>query len=108
MRLVSYKSSCRACDHTHYGLTCTWQVHKIGHIKLKPIYSEGLWGINSALHVHGKDEEGKDINYPYHPNTYKDETFEYTQETDCGCRCYIPSDNLEFLEWKYDESDKSI
>jgi hypothetical protein len=34
----------------------------------------------------------------------REEAFEYNQETECGCRFYVPSENLEFLEWKYDES----
>jgi hypothetical protein len=106
---VSYNSPCRACDHKHYDrLVCNWQIHKTGHIKLKPVYSEGLWGLGSALHHHGKDEDGKDVISSARINTYKDETFEYEQEVDCGCRYYVPSDNLEYLEWKYDESNKSV
>lgn len=87
-------------------MVCNWQVQRTGNIILKPIYSEGLWGIGNALHIHGKDEDGKDTVYPYRPNTYKYESFQYAQETDCGCRFYVPSDNLEFLEWKYEEHNK--
>jgi len=104
---VSYNSPCRACDHKHDGEICRWQIHKTGRIELKPVYSDSLWGVGPALHQHGKDEDGKETTFKLYPNTYKDETFEYKIELDCGCRCYIPSENLEFLEWKYNESTKS-
>lgn len=102
-----YNSPCKACDHKHDGLVCNWQVRKTGRIDLKPVYTD-LWGLNAALHTHGKDEEGKEVIFSSHLNTYKEVEFEYIQETDCGCRYYVPSDNLEYLEWKYERSDKSI
>jgi len=89
-------------------MVCSWQVRKSGMIKLRPVYSEGLWGLTNALHHHGKDDDGNDVQYRASFDTYKNETFEYEQESNCGCRCYVPSDNLEFLEWKYEESRKSI
>jgi len=101
---MEYKSPCRACDHKHFDYLCNWQVHKTGRIKLRPVYSEGLWDLAAALHQHGKDDSGEETIFRQHLDTYKLETFEYEQETDCGCRVYIPSDNLEFLEWKYEQS----
>lgn len=86
---------------------CNWQIQKQGHIRLKSIHSEGLWGLGSALYHHInniKDEDGNEVISPARINTYKDETFEYEQEVDCGCRYYVPGDNLEFLEWKYEQS----
>lgn len=103
-----YNSSCRACNHQHHGEICRWQILKIGQIDLRPVYSEGLWGIGSSLHSHVETDDGKGIIYKQFINSHKDEKFEYKQEMDCGCRCYIPSENLEFLEWKYDEFNKSI
>jgi len=100
---MEYKSNCRACDHKHWNYVCNWQVRKTGRIDLKPVFTN-LWGLSAGLHTHGKDEDGKDATFSLHPNFYKNEEFEYMQETDCGCKCYIPSENLEFLEWKYDES----
>ena len=105
---MSYNSPCKACDHKHDGFICNWQVNKTGRIELKPVYSDSLWGLGSALHHHSRDENGKDVIFEARINTYKDETFEYKQEMDCGCKCYIPSENLEFLEWKYNASNKSI
>jgi hypothetical protein len=104
---MEYKSACRACDHKHFGCVCNWQTHKAGHIKLRPLYSEGLWGLTAGLHVHGTDDEGKATSavFQQYLNTYKQESFEYEQETDCGCRFYVPSDNLEFVEWKYSQSE---
>ena len=100
---MSYKSSCRACDHNHDGYICNWQVHKQGKITLRPVYST-LWGMIPS-HIHDTETQ-EVIQQPL--NVYRDEIFEYIQEVDCGCRLYIPKDNLEYLEWKYDESDKSI
>ncbi|MGH7974924.1 MAG: hypothetical protein ACREBR_05315 [bacterium] len=106
MKSHEYKSSCKACAHLHQGYICNWQVHKTGRISLKPVYNGGLWGIGNALHQHIKDENSKEIDsYPAHVDIYKSEQFEYEQETDCGCKCYIPSENLEFLEWKYSQSE---
>lgn len=102
---MDYKSSCRACGHKHFDYICNWQVHKTGRIKLRPVYSEGLWGLTAAIHTHGLDDDEDHISN-HVINTYKLETFEYEQETDCGCMIYVPSDNLEFLEWKYNESSK--
>ena len=102
---MSYKSSCRACDHNHDGYICNWQVSKQGRITLRPTYSEGLWGISSALHKHVKDDEGKDVVSPFTISAWKDELFDYVQETDCGCKLYIPSENLEYLEWKYEQRE---
>lgn len=104
MKSVEYKSPCRACDHKHQGYTCNWQVNKVGTIKLKPTYST-LWGLLPG-HTHSEEDVSK-IEYDA-SNLYKEETFEYRQEVDCGCKCYIPSENLEFVEWKYNESRNSI
>lgn len=101
---MEFKSSCRACGHLHLDYICNWQVRKTGRISLKPYYSVSLWGIENALHIHSKDDQNKDVIYSSSLNTYKNETFEYEQETDCGCKCYTPSDNLEFMEWKYEQS----
>ncbi len=103
-KLVSYNSPCRACSHSHDGLVCSWQVQKTGMISLRPAHpSSDLWGIPESHSHHTADATLISV----HPlDLYKTERFEYTQEVDCGCRYYVPSDNLEFLEWKYDESTK--
>jgi hypothetical protein len=79
---VSYKSPCRACDHKHEGSHCNAVIKEKGTIKLKP-YTSNLWN----------DDCG--------PITQE---FEYEQEFDCRCKYYIPSENLEFLEWRYEQS----
>jgi hypothetical protein len=99
---MEYKSECRACAHKHSDYVCNWQVQRSGRIKLKPVYSDGLWGISAALHRHGKNDQGQEDISKQHIDIYRDEVFEYEQEVECGCRVYIPKDNLEFLEWKYE------
>lgn len=102
---MEYKSTCRACHHYPHAI-CTWQVHKTGRMKLKLVYGDSkLWGIGPALHTHFDDVDGKGGNYRQFLDIYNNETFEYEQEVDCGCSCYVPSDNLEFLEWKYEQSE---
>jgi hypothetical protein len=108
MKSIEYKSTCKACAHKHPNYICNWQVQKTGRIELRPVYSDSLWGISAALHQHGVDADGHDFISSPRINTYRDETFEYRQETDCGCMFYVPSDNLEFLEWKYDESKSDL
>jgi hypothetical protein len=82
MKSVEYKSPCRACGHKHESSHCNGIVKEKGIIKLKP-FTYRLWDDE-----HG-DKQG----------------FEYEMEFDCRCKCYIPSENLEYLEWKYDESN---
>lgn len=81
---MEYKSVCKACGHNHYNYLCNWQILKKGTIKLKP-WNSNIWGVA-------------------HTHEHKQEFFDFEQETECGCRFYIPSDNLEYLEWKYEES----
>ncbi len=104
-----FYSNCRACTHFHDGRDCSWLTQKSGKIKLRLLYSDsdsGLWGIQSVLHDHFKDKNDKDVIVRQNVRTYSNETFEYDQEIECGCRYYIPSDNLEYVEWKYNESTK--
>lgn len=99
-----YKSSCRACSHPHDGMICTHVIHKIGTIRLRS-FNSSLWGINGGyVKNYDYSQQGDNLSFKAF-DTAREESFEYNQETDCGCRCYIPSDNLEFLEWKYDESN---
>ncbi len=79
---MPYKSHCKACDHKHEGSHCNATITERGTVKLKP-YSSYLWN----------DECGQTT-----------QEFEFEQTFDCRCRFYIPSDNLEYLEWKYNES----
>jgi hypothetical protein len=99
MKSVEYKSPCKACFHTHSDSVCNWQVEKQGIIRLKP-YNNNLWN-SPHSHMHGQNIE--DV-YPVPYVNSAEESFIYKQELDCGCMFYVPSANLEFLEWKYDES----
>ncbi len=101
---MHYKSNCKACNHPHDGLTCNHMTHKAGTIRLKS-YDSSLWGISGGM-VKGYDINGSEQLSFKQFNTHSDQPFEYTQEVDCGCRYYVPSENLEFLEWKYSESNK--
>jgi hypothetical protein len=104
---VSYNSSCRACDHKHDGYVCNWQVHKQGTINLKPINSQ-IWGIQGGMSKSWDNSTGSEQLSFRQFDMYRSDPFEYEMEVDCGCRYYVPSDNLEFLEWKYERSDKTI
>jgi len=84
-------------------MTCNHVTHKAGTIRLKS-YNSSLWGITGG-YVKNWDNGSEQLSFKQF-NTHMDEAFEYSQETDCGCRFYIPSENLEFLEWKYNESSK--
>lgn len=78
-------------------------IHKTGTIRLRS-FNHTLWGINGGL-VKGWDNSSGSEQLSFRPfQTNLEESFEYNQETDCGCRFYVPTDNLEFLEWKYNES----
>jgi len=100
---MEYRSTCRACSHWHNGI-CSTMTHKVGTIRLKS-WDQSLWGINGGL-VKGYDySNGGSEQLSFKPfNTGMEQAFEYSQETDCGCRLYVPSENLEFLEWKYEQS----
>ncbi len=97
-----YKSPCKACDHPHDGMVCSHVAHKVGSIRLRS-YNSSLWGVNGGYVKNYDSSQGGDISFrPF--DIGREEAFEYNQETDCGCRFYVPSDNLEFLEWKYEQS----
>ncbi len=83
---MPYNSSCRACNHKHENDHCNATITEKGTIKLKP-YTYNLWNPDCDSLA---------------------QKFEYEQDFACRCRYYVPSDNLEFLEWKYERSDKSI
>jgi len=106
MKLQEFKSSCRACAHKHQFQVCNWPINKTGRLKLKLVHGESkLWGISQALHQHLDMDGEEDVVVKQRLNIYENEVFEYEQEVDCGCRLYIPSDNLEFVEWKYSQSE---
>lgn len=86
-----FKSSCRACHHVHGNNepACNHFEVQNGNIKLREIINP------SHQHAMGAFS-GFDYNYG------KD--YEYTQEIRCRCAFYSPTDNLEYMEWKYDES----
>lgn len=106
---MAYKSPCKACNHPHSGGICQQHIVENGTIRLKP-YSQSLWGVQGGY--------VKDYSYAQYDGTTaerttfqpfqigRDEAFEYAQDTECHCRFYVPSDNLEFLEWKYEASGK--
>jgi hypothetical protein len=66
--------------------------------------SNQLFGINGGMvKTYDYNNGGEQLSFKSYDMSRND-IFEYTQDVDCECRCYIPSDNLEFVEWKYDES----
>lgn len=101
---MAYKSNCKACDHPHEEMRCSHNVHKVGTIRLRS-YNSTLWGVTGgytkSYDMYGASGQEQVSFKPF--DIGREEHFEYNQETECGCRFYIPSDNLEFLEWKYDE-----
>lgn len=100
---MAYKSPCKACDHLHEGMICNCTIYKTGTIRLKS-FNSSLWGVSGGT-AQGYDSYSGSQQMVFKPfQTSIDEPFEYNQQTDCGCRFYIPSDNLEYLEWKYNES----
>lgn len=102
-----YNSPCKACAHSHDGLVCSWTVHKQGTINLKPMSSQ-VWGIQGGLAKNWDNSTGSEQLSFKQFDYMRSDPFEYSMEIECGCRYYIPSDNLEFLEWKYERSDKSV
>lgn len=99
-----YKSNCRACDHPHDGMICSHITHKVGTIRLRS-YNHTLWGVGGGLAKGWDNSNGSEQLSFKMFQTNLEEPFEYNQETDCGCRFYVPTENLEFLEWKYNESN---
>lgn len=102
---MAYKSSCKACGHLHADGVCPASVHKNGSITLRP-ESNSLWGISGGMVKHWDSQSGSEQLSFKNWDNYRGEYFTYDMDTDCGCRCYIPSDNLEFLEWKYSQNEK--
>jgi len=79
--------------------------NKLGTIRLRS-YSPSLWGVDGGYvkRYDYSNNDGEQLSFkPF--DIGREEAFEYNQETECGCRFYVPSDNLEFLEWKYNESN---
>lgn len=98
---MSYKSP---CDHPHDDMICNYTVWKTGTIRLQS-YNQSLWGITGGYTKEWVNGNEQMTFKPF--QTSIKEMFEYSQETDCGCRFYVPSENLEYLEWKYSEHNKS-
>ena len=101
-----YKSLCKACDHAHDGMRCNHMQHKTGTIRLRS-YNSQLFGVDGGYVKRYDNYNGGEPNVSFKPfDIGREEAFEYSQESDCGCRYYVPSDNLEFVEWKYEQSQQ--
>lgn len=79
--------------------------HKSGTIRLKS-YNSQLFGIDGGYVKRYDSYSGNgEAQVTFKPfDIGREESFEYSQDSDCGCRYYVPSENLEFLEWKYEQS----
>ena|SRR5690242_16312247 len=106
---MPYKSTCKACSHPHSDGVCHQMITQTGNIRLRP-WNGSIWGVQGGMvkdntyNNYGGSTQESITFRPF--DIGREENFSYTQESDCGCRFYVPSDNLEFLEWKYDESSK--
>lgn len=99
---MAYKSTCRACGHWHETV-CSTTTRRNGSMNLRPM-SNMIWGINGGM-VKSYDYSSGSEQVSFKAfDMNRSDVFEYNMDVDCGCRYYVPSDNLEFLEWKYDES----
>lgn len=102
---MHFNSPCKACNHPHDGLICSYTVHHVGTIHLRS-YNNSFFGVQGG-YVKGYDQYGasgqEQLTFkPFEMG--REESFEYRQDHECGCMFYVPSENLEFLEWKYNAS----
>ena len=87
---TQYKSPCKACKHVHFnslnqGMSCGSYSNEYGSIQLMP-------------------QSSTDFGNMWNNNKY----FNYSINKQCSCFLYVPSDNLEFLEWCYDNSQSKV
>lgn len=82
--MTLFKSACRGCTHVHSGSDrCYNMNYEVGSISLSPQnYNDfgTMWSAGS--------------NKP----------FNFSMSVNCRCQYYVPTDNLEFLEWGHERN----
>ena len=86
MRLENFKSPCKACAHLHsHESLCSYLMENSGNLYLAPTNSYDFGNVWSG-----------------------EKSFIYRQTKPCNCLYYVPSNNLEYMEWLYEQSNQSI